>query len=184
MRCLVPGESVLLPLWRSEGRASRWPSLVFEPTWCLVYHWNALAPDAVLYRENLLLCRHVWGGTKANVQNGGRCDTVASPNERENWWLVRAVLVTWFISLLYKVNTQKTSDAAWYGRSSSNKNFTLDRCNGAPEQHTGQPVWSYYHRQQREWCLATSVNLAEEGKANRNWLVAGKSKTVLNIIKS
>ena len=42
------------------------------------------------------------------------------------------------------------------------------RCNGAPEQHTGQPVWSYYHRQQREWCLATSVNSVEEGKATRN----------------
>uniref|UniRef100_M4BWP0 Uncharacterized protein n=1 Tax=Hyaloperonospora arabidopsidis (strain Emoy2) TaxID=559515 RepID=M4BWP0_HYAAE len=41
-------------------------------------------------------------------------------------------------------------------------------CNGAPEQHTGQPVWSYYHRQQREWCLATSVDSAEEGKATRN----------------
>ena len=36
-------------------------------------------------------------------------------------------------------------------------------CNGAPEQHTGQPMWSYYNRQQREWCLATSVNSAEEG---------------------
>uniref|UniRef100_M4BHV2 Uncharacterized protein n=1 Tax=Hyaloperonospora arabidopsidis (strain Emoy2) TaxID=559515 RepID=M4BHV2_HYAAE len=22
------------------------------------------------------------------------------------------------------------------------------RFNGEPEQHTGQPVWSYYHRQQ------------------------------------
>ena len=30
-------------------------------------------------------------------------------------------------------------------------------CNEAQEQHTGQPVWSYYHRQQREWCVETSV---------------------------
>ena len=57
-------------------------------------------------------------------------------------------------------------------------------CNGAPEQLTRQPVWSYYHRQQREWCLYTSINSTEEGKSTRNWLVAGKSKTALNIIKS
>ena len=45
-------------------------------------------------------------------------------------------------------------------------------------------MWSYYHRQQRERCLATSVNLAEEGKATRDRLVVDKSRTVLNIIKS
>uniref|UniRef100_M4BLE4 RNase H type-1 domain-containing protein n=1 Tax=Hyaloperonospora arabidopsidis (strain Emoy2) TaxID=559515 RepID=M4BLE4_HYAAE len=43
------------------------------------------------------------------------------------------------------------------------------RCNGAPEQHTGQPVWSYYHRQQREWCLATSVNSAHPVTSADHW---------------
>ena len=50
----------------------------------------------------------------------------------------------------------------------SNAKGDTDRlCNGAPQQHTGQPVWSYYHQQQREWCLATSVQTWRGRESNQ-----------------
>ena len=40
-------------------------------------------------------------------------------------WLVRVVLVPYFLSLLYRVSIQKPSEAAWCGtRSFLNKNIT------------------------------------------------------------